>query len=206
MNTMPQYIYHSEKARHYYGRYNATENDIVYDVKYETGTLKLLEDHTIHGSVSSDSSSGSSSSGTPGSSSGVPTPAVPVRNSSVQYSIQIPVFRRTTDAFHSHSMHHSHHYSYSGGIVNSFDYLFHHIDVMTESESIDSTGRHRHRSYVKEEEKLVAFLQHVESIAESLEGPFLMNEKDRHMMRHSSSQSSSSSSSHSGSRKRRSKR
>lgn len=42
MNTLPQYIYHNEKARHYYGRYNSTENDIVYTVQFDPATMQEL--------------------------------------------------------------------------------------------------------------------------------------------------------------------
>lgn len=39
---MPQYIYHNEKGRHYYGHYNSTENDILYDVKFDPTTMQLI--------------------------------------------------------------------------------------------------------------------------------------------------------------------
>lgn len=48
MHANPQYIYHSDKTRHYFGRYNASQNDIVYDVQYDPSTLQLVRDDLTH--------------------------------------------------------------------------------------------------------------------------------------------------------------
>ena len=54
MNEMPQYVYHNEKSKLYFGKWNATANDIEYKIDFSkpTPTQKyILEDnnskHTI---------------------------------------------------------------------------------------------------------------------------------------------------------------
>lgn len=44
MYTRPEYIYHNEKSKLFYGRYNATENDISFLLTPDTEKL-ILPDH-----------------------------------------------------------------------------------------------------------------------------------------------------------------
>jgi hypothetical protein len=196
-SSMTQYIYHSEKARHYYGRYNLTENDIVYQVKYESnkaGELKLVEDTTSMGShniaispppavaapdnptVSPPQGSDAAAAATPSNGNDAASPvSTSVRNQTIYYSIQIPTSRRVSVS-DSHS--HSHSLSQRGeGLINHFF-----PSSLSHSHVTDDRDRDRrvvnHRLFQTEEEKVLSFLHYMEQTMESFEAPFLTSAKD----------------------------
>jgi hypothetical protein len=60
MYTRPEYIYHNEKSKLFYGRYNATENDIVFLLTQDS-EAQIPHDRIFYPSASSKVSPKSSS-------------------------------------------------------------------------------------------------------------------------------------------------